>query len=56
MRKSILFLLALAMMTISCAQAKETADNDAPASSQTDDATASKVYFTKDILSAYTRL
>lgn len=49
MRKSILFLLALTIMTISCAQAKETADNDAPTSTQTDDTSASKVYFTKDI-------
>ncbi len=49
MRRSSLFLLMLGMLTISCAQAKDTADTAGPTSTQTDDASASKVYFTRDI-------
>lgn len=49
MRKSVLFLLALAMMAISCAQAKDTTESETPAATQTDNSSASKVYFTKDI-------
>ncbi len=49
MKKSILFLLALGMMAISCAQVKDNANNEGLASTQTDEESASKVYFTKDI-------
>lgn len=49
MKKSILFLLATAMMTISCAQAKDKVETESLASTQTSDTTAPKVYFTKDI-------
>lgn len=49
MRKSLLFLLTLSLMTLSCAKAGDNAGSNASAATQTDDTTASKVYFTKDI-------
>lgn len=52
MRKSTLLLLTLGMMTLSCAKANRGAGSTEPAPTATDDAAASKVYFTKDISAA----
>lgn len=49
MRKIILIVLALAGMTMSCAQAKDKEDAESPETTQTNDSTVSKVYFTRDI-------
>ncbi len=48
MTRNIILGMGLALMAVSCAQAKVPADNDYK-TTQTTDATASKVYFTRDI-------